>query len=123
MGLISRVSSRTYRKKVQNIIMSTSTVLFGAVSEQKIAEVGKLLGGKVHGSLARLVKSRVKPQRSKPKKRGRRRPAEPLDELNTTDDSSWQALLLAVKRRDQIAKLTDQRSRPPKPVNPDHKNF
>merc|ERR1712071_678389 len=57
MGLISRVSSRTYReKKYKKIIMSTSTVLFGAISEQKIQEGGKLLGGKVHGSLARAGK-------------------------------------------------------------------
>merc|ERR1712071_43658 len=78
MGLISRVSSRTYRKKVQKkIIMSTSTVLFGAISEQKIQEVkGKLLGGKVHGSLARAGKvkgqtPKVEAEEKRKKKTGR----------------------------------------------------
>merc|ERR1711934_568694 len=64
------------QKKVQNIIMSTSTVLFGAVSEQKIAEVGKLLGGKVHGSLARAGKvkgqtPKVEAEKKRKKKTGR----------------------------------------------------
>merc|ERR1711981_107831 len=59
MGLISRVSSRTYRslktsKKYKK--MSTEQVLFGALSEQKPSCGGKLLGGKVHGSLARAGK-------------------------------------------------------------------
>merc|ERR1711976_500073 len=36
--------------------MSTEQQLFGQVSELKIQEIGKLLGGKVHGSLARAGK-------------------------------------------------------------------
>jgi ribosomal protein S30 len=57
-------------------IMSTSTVLFGAVSEQKVQEVGKLLGGKVHGSLARAGKvkgqtPKVEAEEKRKKKTGR----------------------------------------------------
>merc|ERR1712086_1173401 len=45
-----------------------------------------LLGGKVHGSLARAGK--VKPPKLKPKRRKRRRPDAPRGESNTTDDLS-----------------------------------
>merc|ERR1711981_695891 len=59
MGLISRVSSRTYRSfktPKKSTKMSTEQVLFGALSEQTPTCGGKLLGGKVHGSLARAGK-------------------------------------------------------------------
>merc|ERR1711865_36899 len=66
----------TEKKSTKNIIMSTSTVLFGAVSEQKVQEVGKLLGGKVHGSLARAGKvkgqtPKVEAEEKRKKKTGR----------------------------------------------------
>merc|ERR1711944_162786 len=91
MGLISRVSSRTYRSKMQLFIRGTEEHVINAQSEQEIVEfvcsveqaqaselmlsvggtplcfdnlkedstidvAGKLLGGRVHGSLARAGK-------------------------------------------------------------------
>merc|ERR1712146_393665 len=52
-----------------------------------------------------LVKSRVRPQRSKQKKKGRRRPDEPLDEHNTIDDSS---LPTALWRQKEGTKLSSR---------------
>merc|ERR1712110_338870 len=79
MGLISRVSSRTYRSfktPIKKYIMSTEQVLFGDVSEQKPTCGGKLLGGKVHGSLARAGKvkgqtPKVEAEEKKKRKAGR----------------------------------------------------
>merc|ERR1712203_784597 len=47
-----------------------------------------LLGGKVHGSLARAGKVKVKPPKLKLKRRKRRRPDAPRGGSNTTDDLS-----------------------------------
>merc|ERR1712165_496492 len=60
----------------KTLIMSTEQVLFGGVSEQKVQEIGKLLGGKVHGSLARAGKvkgqtPKVEAEEKKKKKTGR----------------------------------------------------
>merc|ERR1711981_365131 len=118
MGLISRVSSRTYRNKKQklinikmvfvrgtelhNIELTTEAALIEFICQQEqataeeltfsvggapmnfatladdstISVAGKLLGGKVHGSLARAGKvkgqtPKVEPEEKKKKKTGR----------------------------------------------------
>merc|ERR1712014_13030 len=52
-----------------------------------------------------------KHQKSKPKRKRRRRPAEPLDEPNTTDDSLCPIALSAAKRRVQTVKPTESTSK------------
>merc|ERR1712223_482916 len=111
MGLISRVSSRTYRSKMQLFIRGTEEHLINAQSEQEIMDfvcnaeqaqaselmlsvggapidfesltenatidvTGKLLGGRVHGSLARAGKvkgqtPKVEKEEKKKKRTGR----------------------------------------------------
>merc|ERR1712228_537016 len=107
MGLISRVSSRTYRSKMQLFIRGTEEHVINAQSEQEIVDfvcnveqaeaselmlsvggtplcfdnlkedstidvAGKLLGGRVHGSLARAGKVKGQtPKVEKKKKTGR----------------------------------------------------
>merc|ERR1712076_111987 len=94
MGLISRVSSRTYRKKSQkntkkmqlfvqgtqnlsNITVENESEFFNQLNEGSTVQVNvRVLGGKVHGSLARAGKvkgqtPKVEPAEKKKHKTGR----------------------------------------------------
>merc|ERR1711912_109633 len=111
MGLISRVSSRTYRsfKKVQKCLLNKFSLAESPNSKsRKLANFWEV---KSTVLWLELVKSRVRPQRSKQKKKERRRPDEPLDEHSTIDDSSLPTALLAAKRRDQTVKPTESTSK------------